>query len=254
MTGRARDEERRKHGRADECRDDPSRGPAPTRTLDDRQRQDRDRSGQEQGADRVGEGSLLVTRLDEQSARGDERGKPDQEIDEEDPAPALPVDEHAAEAGTGGGRDGAGRAPKGGRYRPLLEWELREDEPERGWHEDRAADRLERTGSDQHVDVPGQPAHGRGGEEEQHAGEEEAAAAETVGEPPGGNERGGEENVVGVQDPREVGERGVREGGAQVGEGDVHDRHVEEAHEGCDRGDQQNLPATRHLPDLLSVA
>ena len=93
----------------------------------------------------------------------------------------------------------------------------------------------------------------RRGDERGHSDQEHAPPADEVGEPPGRHEQRREHDVVGVQHPGQVGARGLGEVALDVGERDVHDRHVEEAHEDCDCGDGEDLPATFHRrPGLLS--
>ena len=66
---------------------------------------------------------------------------------------------------------------------------------------------------------------------------------------PGRDQEGGEDDVVGVEDPGQAGERRVGERLHDVREGDVDDGDVEEAHEDGDRGDEQHLPALLHATD-----
>ena len=62
--------------------------------------------------------------------------------------------------------------------------------------------------------------------------------AEAVGEPAGRHEQGGDDDEVAVEHPGERVPARAREGGRDVGEGDVDDRRVEEGEEGARTGDR----------------
>ena len=65
---------------------------------------------------------------------------------------------------------------------------------------------------------------------------------EQVREPPRGHQQRREDDVVGVQDPREAGDRRAGKGALDAGKGDVDDRHVDEGHEDGRGGDGEHLP------------
>src|SRR5262249_55258549 len=71
-----------------------------------------------------------------------------------------------------------------------------------------------------------------------------------VGEPSCWDERSREDDRISVQDPRQLGKGCIREGRPDVREGDVDDRHVEEAHEHPDRRHQEHLPTTRQEGEM----
>jgi hypothetical protein len=250
MPARAPDKGGQEHGGGRERADHPGGAPAPLRPLDDAERKRADPDSEQDDADRIREQGLRVAALAEDAPRGDEHGQPDRQVDEEHRPPALPLDEHAAERGAGGGRDRPGRAPERGRGRPLLERELGEDQPERRRHEQRCAQRLDRPAGDQQFDRVGHSAKHRGAEEDEDAEEEEPAPAEAVGQPPRRDERRREHDRVGVEDPGELRDRRRRERRADVWERDVDDCHVEEAHEHPHRRDQQHLPTARQETTL----
>ena len=127
----------------------------------------------------------------------------------------------------------------GGRRRALLERELGEQQRQRGRDEDRRARGLHDARGDQHLDRRRQPADGRGGQEGRDADEEHPPPAEAVRQPARRHQQRGEDDVVGVEDPGEPGERRAGEGRLDVREGDVDDGDVEEAHEDGDRRDEQ---------------
>ncbi len=82
----------------------------------------------------------------------------------------------------------------------------------------------------------------RGDREDLQAEDEHPPAPEQVGDPPGGHEEGREHDVVGVQDPRQRGDRRASERARDVGEGDVDDRRVDERDGRAERGDGQHRP------------
>ena len=74
--------------------------------------------------------------------------------------------------------------------------------------------------------------------------QEHAAAAPQVGEPPGGHEQRRERDVVGREDPRQVGGRALRELRGDRRERDVDDRDVEEGQERRERRHRQYQTGT----------
>ena len=73
-----------------------------------------------------------------------------------------------------------------------------------------AADPLQAAGEVEQGRVAGDPAEERGEGEDREAEREDAAAAEPVAERAGGEQEGGERQRVGVDDPLQAGEAGVR--------------------------------------------
>ena len=67
-----------------------------------------------------------------------------------------------------------------------------------------------------------------------------APAPEQVGDPPGGDQEGREHDVVGVQHPRQRGDRGPVERLLDVRERDVDDRRVDERDRRSQRGDREH--------------
>src|SRR6185312_17084486 len=84
----------------------------------------------------------------------------------------------------------------------------------------------------------GQRAGERGEREQGGPGEEHAAAPEQVGGAPTEHEEAGEGEGVGVDDPLEAG-RGEAQPAADLGQGDVDDRDVEDDHELREAHDEQ---------------
>src|SRR5262245_46812837 len=211
VSGRPPEKERKQHGGRGKGADDSRRAPAPLAPLDDSECQRPDPTGQYQGTDGIGEVCAWLAALVQQSPRGQQRRQPDQDVDEEDSTPALPVDEYASERRTGRRCDGTGGAPQCGSGRAALERELRQQQAERGGHEHRPAERLDGTSGDEQLDGVRGAADDGGGEKHEDAEEEEATSPVSVGESSRRNERGCKDDAVGVQDPGKLAQRALRE-------------------------------------------
>ena len=80
-------------------------------------------------------------------------------------------------------------------------------------------------------------------------GQEDALAPDPVGDPARRHEQRGDDDEVGVEDPREVRRRSVRERGGDPGERRVHDRGVQERQEAAGaRGRDRESAPTRARP------
>jgi hypothetical protein len=120
--------------------------------------------------------------------------------------------------------------------------EHRDDHPEDHGGGHRAADALQEARSDEHLLGLGEAAEDRGDGEDPEAGEEDAAARDQVAQPAGEKQEPAERDQVGVHDPCQA-RLGEAEVLLHVGEGDVHDRHVEHDHQHPDAEDDQRGPA-----------
>ena len=172
-----------------------------------------------------------------QHARGErQRGDPDRQVDEEDPAPGDVVDEIAAEdraqdraeqhrdaddahhAADAAGAGGAGEDRHAER------------------HQHAAAEPLEDAEADQRLRRPGDAREQRAGQEEGDREQVQALGAEAVGGPAGERDHGRQRERVAGDDPLDR-----REGGVEVtrqrGDRDVDDRGVEDRHHGAEHHD-----------------
>ena len=94
--------------------------------------------------------------------------------------------------------------------------------------------------------VVGEAAEQRGDGEDAEADHEHPPPPEQVGERAGRQQQRGERQRVGVDDPLQVGEAGVQVA-LDVGQRDVHDRDVEQQHEGRHAdGDQRPALTVAH--------
>ena len=85
--------------------------------------------------------------------------------------------------------------------------ELRQQQPERRRHQQRRARRLQHPRRHQDRDRPRQPAQTRRDHEQRQPDEEQPPPPEQIREPPRRHQQRGEDDVVGVQHPRQPGDR-----------------------------------------------
>ena len=116
------------------------------------------------------------------------------------------------------------------------------DHPEDHRRGEGAADAGEEAAADQHRLVLGDGAEQRGGDEDREAGEEDAALAEQVAHSAGEQQQAAEGDQVGVDDPGQVA-LGEAEAFLDRGQGDVHDRRVEDDHQHRAAEDVEGEPA-----------
>ncbi len=134
-----RQQERRRAERAEHAR----AVPAPVGALDDPERERAHARDHQRAAERVRQHGVRVARLAQHPARRDQGEQADRHVQEEDPAPSDRVHQQAAERRPERGRDGAGGAPDRHGGGALVDRELRQQQRERGRHEDRARRRLQ---------------------------------------------------------------------------------------------------------------
>ena len=137
------------------------------------------------------------------------------------------------------------RAPHAERRPALPAVELLREQRERGREHDRAADALNAARDDQEERIVREPAERRGDREEDDADQEQPLAPEEIREGTRRQDARREAERVGVHHPLQVGERGV-ERPLDRGEGDIHDRDVEQQHERRRANGHQRPPLARH--------
>ena len=186
---------------------------------------------------------LAVAALAQQPRAQRDHGERDRHVDEEDPLPAEPVGDRAADQPRGGGADAADRGPDAERLVALgALLERGRQDRQRGRRHDRRRHALHDAGGDQRRGGPGQPAAERGEREQCGADHEHAPPPEQVGRAPAEQQQAAEAEQVGAQHPLQVAGREA-EVGVDRGQRHDHDRGVEDDHE--ERGAQQRerLPA-----------
>jgi DNA-binding transcriptional ArsR family regulator len=179
----------------------------------------------------------------------------DGDVDEEHGPPAGPGDEQAAHDGTGPGGDARYPTPHPERLgpgTPLGVGGLKQGQG--GGYGHGGTETLDQAGHDQHDDVRGQPAAGRGHDEERHTRLEHRLGAEPVAEGAGREKEARQDEGVAVHHPLQPGRSGVQVP-PQAGQGHVDHRGVQDHHEvaGADGGQRfsgrrpvRPLAARRH--------
>ena len=175
---------------------------------------------------------------------GDDGDDADRDVDEEDPRPVAVGHEHAAEHGTDGGGGRPQRAPDADGRALLPLGEGAEHDRQRDGEQRRAAEALAGAEGDQPLDVGREAAEQREERERHEPEDEDALLPVAVGDPAHGEEEDGEHEVVGVEHPRGLAQRGV-----QVGDDrrhrDVDDGDVEQRHEHAEADDDEDPPLAR---------
>ena len=176
--------------------------------------------------------------LRQPAAAGEHDRGAERQVDEEDEAPVGELDQGAAEGRADRRRRGRRGAPEADPGGAALGREAVEDDRQRGRGDHRRGDALDDAEGDQQRQRGGRRAEQAGGGEAGDAEQEDAAVAEAVGEPAGRDQQRGDDDEVAVEHPGEGVPPRAREGGGDVGEGDVDDRRVEEGDEGAGAGDR----------------
>jgi hypothetical protein len=227
--------------------------PPPGFALHDRGDERADGDREHAGTEEVGGRRLGVAALVEDAHTGHERGEADGHVDEEDPAPAG-LHEQAAERRAGRRGDPPDRRPRADRDVAALGRELRQQQAERGGHQERGAEPLHGPRGDQQPDRGRRSAGRGGGGEDRDAEQEGALAPERVRPAAGDDEEGRKDDCVGVEHPGEGPQAGAREVRADLREGDVDDEQVEPRHEHAGDDHAQHLPFALHLAPPFSVS
>ena len=223
----------------DEAADHRPARPAPVVALDDAQGEQPEGEGEQRRPAEVRQRPApRCPALDERAPGDDPGGDPEGKVDQERPAPVTDLDEQAADRRAEPGRQGGRGAPQADGVGPALRGERRDDQRQRGRHQHRRAEGLHDAGADEEGHRRRERADDRGDREDQDAPDERTPPADQVGEPAERDQERREDDVVGVEDPRQVADRGVRERLADARERDVDDRGVEEGQERPERGDR----------------
>ena len=184
-----------------------------------------------------------VPRVWHQPGGGEQAGRGDGHVDQEDRAPPEVGQQQAADDRAEGHADADGTAPQGDRplaFGPVAE-HVADDGQRRGDHQ-RGADAHARPGGDEGADVAGEGRPGRARGEDRQAGQERLLAADPVGQAARGEQQAGEHEDVGVDRPLQV--AGCRVQVAdQRGERDVQDGVVQVHDQDGDAEDGQGQPA-----------
>ena len=244
-------EDRSEHERRGERAQHPWIEPAPFRALDDRQDERRDRQRQHERALQVGHPPAAGRpALDQVAAREHDRRDADRHVDEEDEPPVADGDQNPAERGAEPGRRGGDGGQQRHAVRAALGRERVEHQGERRRDEQRRPERLEHAERRQRAGRRGDRAQHRRDREQLEPADEDPPPPDEIGQPSRRDEEGREDDVVGVEHPRQGRDRRVGIRARDVREGDVDDRGVDERHPGAHRRDRQHgarlRPAAAH--------
>ena len=204
------------------------------------------RGRERDGAAPVDAARRLVARFGDLQGGHDDRAEADRDVQEEDRLPADGGGQRTADERAERHGDADRRAVDGGGERALRSAPLLREQRERHGEHDRAADALQRPREIEHRRGGRQPAQQRGEREDPDADGEHALAPETIGQRPRRQHERGERQRVCVDDPLQVGERGV-EVPADARQGRVDDGDVEEQHERRHAHGDQRPPLAFHL-------
>ena len=169
----------------------------------------------------------------------------DRDVDPEDPLPRQSLDHRAADQRAAGHGQAGDRAEDPDRRAAALGREGRAQQGQAERHEQRRAGALHGARGDQPADVGRQRAGGRGRGEERQAEGVEVAPPVAVAERRAGHQQHGEAEVVGVDRPLELLDRGA-EVEADRAQRRRHHQRVERRHQRADGG-QHDDPAGRRL-------
>ena len=168
------------------------------------------------------------------------------EVDPEDPAPGELADQEPGERRPHHGGDAGPRGPRADGPPAPLAVEGRRDDRQRARDEQRAAQPLDGSGRDERLVAGRQGAERRGGAEAAETGEEHPPATELVGQRAAHEEQRDHRQQVRLHHPLLAGEARVQPA-RDRGQGDVHDRRVEEDDSRAEnRGNQREPLAPAH--------
>ena len=213
MRRAAPDEDRSEHERRGERAEHACVEPAPFRALHDRQDERGDRQRQHERARQVGHPPAAGrTALDQMAAREHHRRDADRHVDEEHEPPVAGGDQQPAERGAEPGRRRGDRGQQRHAVRSALGRERVEHQGKRRRDEKRRPERLQHPERRQRAGRRGDRAQHRRDREQLEPADEDPAAPDEVGQASRRDEEGREDDVVGVEHPRQLRDRrlGIR--------------------------------------------
>ncbi len=216
-------------------RDDPRRGEAVARRLDQRVGQRRQEARHQQLSGHVDAAGDRAARARHHADHDHERDGTRDRVEGEHRAPPEPLGERAAHDRPEPRAESRRDAPEadGAGALARLGIEVRDDREARG-RERRAAERLQHPEDDQQPSARRQRAQERAAGEERVAGAEHPLAAEAIGQETGTQQQARADEVVGVDHPRRLIRRHAQVG-LQRRQRDDHDRDVQRHEEDAER-------------------
>ena len=231
------------------------RAPAVVLRLDDHIDQQREPTGDRDGAEHVGAALLDLGAAARYEAHREEHGgEADRHIDEEDPRPGEGLREDAAEQQADGGAAGGEPGPQAQRLALVVAvGERRVDDRQRRRGDERRPDPLQRARADQHPGGAREAVDQRRDGEDRHADEEQPPAPEQVRQPAAEQQEAAEGERVGVDHPLEV-RAGQFQSGLNRRQRDVDDRGIEHDHQLREADDADAEPRIVRAPEALNLA
>jgi len=246
-------EQQQQYRRGREAAEHQAVGEGPLVGLDQRIHQARQGQGEEHETRPVGAPGVRRAGLAD-LGHGDDHGRhPDGQVDEEDPAPGQAGGQNAAQQRPDSHGQSGDRAPDPEGDAAILAPERLGQQRQRHSEHDRPADALQRPGELEHESAARQAAHQRRGGEYDQADDVEQAPSVHVGQAAGRQQEGGQAQRVGVHDPLQAGEARVQRT-LDVRQRDVHDRDVQQQHEGAEAYGDQRPPLVTCLSRLTAAA
>jgi hypothetical protein len=172
-----------------------------------------------------------IRRVFDEAIGEDEREDSDGDVEEEDPAPGIVVDDPAADGGAENRRGDDGDSVDGESHGALLRREGVGEDGLLAGLEASTGCTLEDAEEDEHRQAEGKAAEQGGEGEEEDAGHVEALATDAIGDPAGDGQDHGIGDEVAGEDPGGFLETGPQ-GAADVRHGDVGNGGIERLHEG----------------------
>ena len=249
---RAPHEQRGEEGGEQERAQDPRAAPAPVVALDDAQVQQRQGARQQQRTRDVRhDAAARRPALHDRTTRGHDGEHAERQVDQERPAPPAELDQGTAHRRPQAGGHGGRRSPQPDGVRPPVTRERLDHDGQRGRHEHRRSQRLEDAAGHEELQGGGRRTPQRRQREEGDAADVRTPPPDQVREPPAHHQERREHDVVGVEHPRQRGDRRLGERLPDRRERDVHDGRVEERQERAEARDQQDSGRCDPTGDVL---
>ena len=196
---------------------------------------------------------LRVAGFGHEPDRERHRHDADRQVHQEDPAPAEARGEQPARDRPDGRGRAVDRPPGPERDAPVAPGVAAADQRHRGREHRRPAQPLHAAGGDQHAHVGREAAGQRRGREQDQSGQVQPLPPDPVGDAAHRQHQRAEHERVQVDHPLQVGEGRVQLAG-HIGQRHVHDRHVDEQHEGTGADRYQRPPLAHCLSPSLCLA
>ena len=229
------------HGRRREAAEYQPVGESAFAGLDQREHEERQRGCEREEAEPVRAARPGIARFLQAGECDHEDRRADRQVDEEDPPPGQAGRECPTHDRPDRDREAGDGTPHAERNTPVLAAERVGQQRQRHGEHDRAADTLHAARDYEEQRSGRNAAQQRGNRERADPDQVHQPPAEQVGERSAGEQRGRQRQGVRVNDPLQIGEAAAQLL-LDVGQGDVHDRDVEQQHERTQTHRRQRPP------------